>query len=76
MFVSGLNLVTYLDWTPVFEWCGDRYGSKDRHEVDVMYLEEIRLCAKSLLNNLSSIYNIITGETCTIIQEERDSSFW
>ena len=44
IFVSGLNLVTYLDWTPIFEWCGDRCGSKNRHKIDVMYLEEIGLC--------------------------------
>ena len=68
IFVSGLNLVTCLDWTPIFDWCGNRCGSKNRHEIDVMYVEEIGLCAQSLLNNLGSIFNIITGETYTIIQ--------
>ena len=31
--VSGPNLVTSLEWTPIFEWCVVRCGSKNTHEM-------------------------------------------
>lgn len=31
--VCGPDLVTYLNQTPVFDWCVVRYGSKNRRHV-------------------------------------------
>lgn len=33
--VSGLNLLTYLNWTPVFEGCVVRCVCKNEHQKDV-----------------------------------------
>jgi hypothetical protein len=35
--VSGSNLITYLNCTPIFEWC----GSKNRYQIGIMCLKEI-----------------------------------
>ena len=47
--VSGPNLVTFLKYTPTFEWCVVRGGSENRHQKDIMCLKEIGLCAWNLL---------------------------
>jgi len=39
------NLFTHLKWTPIFEWCVVRYGSKNGHQKD-MCCKEIGLCSK------------------------------
>ena len=34
-FERGSNLVTYFNWTPIFEWFLVGCGSKNRHEKDM-----------------------------------------
>ena len=49
-------------WTPLFEVCGVRCGSKNGHYKD-MCSKEIELRAEILLTMLVSIVNIIGGES-------------
>ena len=42
------NLVTYLDWTPIFEWYVVICDSKNRYETD-MCLKEIGLRAQNMI---------------------------
>ena len=46
--VNMPNLVTYLNQTPLFEWCVVRCGSKNNHQKTIMSLKGISLCAQSL----------------------------
>ena len=46
--VDAPNLVTYLNQTPIFEWCVARFGSKNGYPKD-MSLEEIGLRAENMI---------------------------
>ena len=59
--VDEPNLITYLNWTPIFEWCVVRCGSKNGYQKD-MCLKEIGLHAQNMIIILDSIVNVI-GET-------------
>ena len=52
-------------WTPIFERCVVRFGSKNRHSTglkkDIMCLKEIGSHAQNMLTILGSIVNIIGG---------------
>ena len=48
-------------WTPLFEVCGVRCGSKNGHYEDVC-LKEIQLRAQIMLTILGLIFNIIGGD--------------
>ena len=50
-------MVMYLNWIPIFEWCVDRCGFKNKYKKD-MCLKEIGLHAQNLLTILSLILNI------------------
>ena len=65
--VSGPNLVTYLNQTPILEWCLVRCGFKNRHHEDIMCLKEIGLCVQIFLTILGPTVNIIGG-TYMVIQ--------
>ena len=54
------NLVTALNWTPIFEWYVIRCGFKNGYQKD-MYLIEIGLRAQNMIPILGSIVNIIGG---------------
>ena len=56
--VSRPNSVTYIKWTPIFEWCGISCGFKKRTPKDIC-LKEIGLCVRNLLTILDSIANTI-----------------
>ena len=58
LMVSRPNLVTCLEWTPIFEWCVIRCESQNKHQKDMFY-KIIRLCAHNLLNILGSTLNMI-----------------
>ena len=47
------SLSTYLNWTPILEWCLLLFSKINHHKV--MCLEEIGACATSLLTKLGSI---------------------
>ena len=64
------NLVTYLNQTPIFEWCVARIGSKNGYPKD-MSLEEIRLHAENMMTILGSTINIIGGTYMTIVMSTR-----
>ena len=73
--VNGPDSVTSLNGTPMFQWFVIRCGSKNRHQKD-MWGKEIGLRAQNALLEFyssNSIFNII-GDTCMIIQEERQST--
>ena len=77
MKVSGPNLVTHLEQTPIVEWCAVRFKSKDIYIKD-MSLEEIGPCACNVLTVLGSIVFVNrgcgAGGTCMIILLELKSS--
>ena len=54
-------LVTDLNWTPIFEWCVVKCGSKNGFQKD-MCLKEIELRAQNMLPVLESVVNIIEGD--------------
>ena len=58
--VNVPNLVTYLDKTPIFDWCVIRCGSKNGHQKKKC-LKEIGLHAQYLLTILGPIVSIIWG---------------
>ena len=43
MKVNVLNLVTYLEWTPICEWYVIKCGSKNRHKKYTCF-KKIGLC--------------------------------
>ena len=56
------NSATYLKPTPICEWDVVRCGSKNGYQKDIMWLEEIGLCAQNLITILGSMVNISLGE--------------
>ena len=52
------HLVTYLDWTPLFEcymlWC----GSKNKYQKGILCFKKIGVCAQNMKTVISSIVNI------------------
>ena len=52
------NLVTYLNWTPKFEWYAVGCCSKSRFNKDAS-LKEIGLDIQNNINNLGSTINIM-----------------
>ena len=48
--MSGFCMVTFLNWTAIFESCMVRCGSKKRHQKDTC-LKEIGLCAQNFGNH-------------------------
>ena len=56
--VNAPNSVSYLDRSPVFEWCVVMCGSKNGNQKD-MYLKEFGLHAQNLFNHsrLNSQHN-------------------
>ena len=58
--LSGPTPVTYLERTPIFEWCMVRCGSNNRHQKD-MCLKEFGMHVQNLLTILDLIVNIIGG---------------
>jgi hypothetical protein len=52
------KLVTYLNQTPIFEWCVVRFGSKNGYPKDMSF-EEIRLHVENMMTILGSTMNII-----------------
>ena len=55
------NLITSVNWTPIFEWCMVWWGSKKEYQEE-MCLTDIGLCAENMITILSSIVNIKWGE--------------
>ena len=51
------NLVTCSNWTPIYERCAIRCGSKNTHQDDMLW-EEIGLCAQNLSIVLGSVINM------------------
>jgi hypothetical protein len=47
---SKPNSTTYYNWTPVFEWCLVKCGSKNGHQKMCLY--KIGSCAQNLLTSL------------------------
>jgi hypothetical protein len=65
--ISRPNSITYLNQTPLFEWCVIRCESKDGHQKD-MCSEEIELHAPYLLTILGSeIINILGRDLCGLL---------
>ena len=60
--MPNFNSVSYLNCTPIFEWCVVRVGSKNEHHKD-MSIKQIGLHAQNLFIILSSIVSIIEGPT-------------
>ena len=58
--VSGPNLVTRLEMTPIVEWCVIRFKSKNKHQKK-MSSKEIRPCTCNLLTMPGSIVIINWG---------------
>ena len=54
------NLVTYLNWTLIFEWFVVSFAWKNAHQKD-MCLKEIGLYPSNMLTILVSIVNFIDG---------------
>ena len=71
---SGSNLVTYLTWTPIFEWCMVRCGSKDKHEKN-MSLKEIELIVQNFLTILHSSYDFLPNTFENSYQCQAGSKF-
>ena len=65
--VDEPNLVTYLNWTPIFEWCVVRCGSMNGYQKDV-FERDWTTCSKydnhSRLNsqcNWGNLYDHLMG---------------
>ena len=58
--VDMCNLVTYLYWTPIFEWYVVWCGSKSKYQKDKCS-KEIGLCVLNIITMLALIMNIIGG---------------
>ena len=56
--VCGCYVVTFLNWTPRFDWYVVQYGSKNKHHTYTC-LKEIRLCLQILITTLHLIMNTI-----------------
>jgi hypothetical protein len=65
--VNDPTLVTYLNRTPIFEWCAVRCGSKNGHQKDIMFLNETGVHAQKLLTILGSTLIIIRGGDYLVI---------
>ena len=50
--VDEPNTVAYLNWTPIFEWCVVRCGSKNRCQKD-MFSKDVGLHAQNMINFLN-----------------------
>jgi hypothetical protein len=68
------NLVTYLNQTPIFEWCVARVGSKNGCPKDMSF-EEIRLHAQNMMTILGSTMNIIGGTLYDYCNEHENLLF-
>ena len=55
------NSVTYLYWTPIFEWYGVWCCSKNKYQKDMCSIET-GLCVLNMIIMLASIINIIGGD--------------
>ena len=51
-------MVTFLNWTPRFNWYLIQSGSKSKHHKDTC-LKEIGLCHQAFITTLHSIVNTI-----------------
>ena len=55
------NSTPTIIWTPIFQWCVIRCGSKNGHPIDTCS-KEIGLCAPNMLTILDSIVKMLQGE--------------
>ena len=63
------NLVTYLNWTPTFEWCMVWCGSKNGYQED-MCLKEFGPHAQNMITILDSIIHIIRAPISSFNEHE------
>ena len=60
---------TIIIWTPIFEWCVVRCGSKDQNQKDIFIWKDWTTC-HNMRTILSSMFNMIGGPMWPLNEQE------
>ena len=54
----GCYSITFLNWTPIFDWCVSRWGSKNKHHKGICF-KEICVCFREIQILLTTSHSVV-----------------